>query len=78
LLTKKWVFVKRNKLRSANPRCSSNLPPSPIVTQALEVASYEEGYSRQRKDCTKYVMRGFKVAQIGLSKKWIIRKKIDS
>jgi hypothetical protein len=39
------------------------------------LASCEEGYSRQREDGTKSVMRGFKVAQTRLSKKWIIRKK---
>jgi hypothetical protein len=56
LLTKKWVFVKRNSLRSAMLRCSNNLPPSSIVTQALVLASCEEGSSRQRKDNTKSVM----------------------
>jgi hypothetical protein len=75
LLIKKWVFVKRNKLRSAKPQCFSNLTPSPIVAQAPVLASCEEGYSRQRKDNIKFVMQGFKVAETGLSKKWIIRKK---
>jgi hypothetical protein len=67
--------MKRNKLRSAEPQCSGNLPPSLIVTQAPVLASCEEGSSRQRKDNTKFVMQGFKVAQTGLTKKWIIRKK---
>jgi hypothetical protein len=62
LLMKKWVFVKRNKLKSVEPRCSDNLPPSPIVAQAPVLASCEEGSSRQRKVSTESVMQGFKVA----------------
>jgi hypothetical protein len=75
LLTKKWIFVKRNNQVSAKSWCLGNLPPPCKDTQALVMSRCEEGSSRQRKVSTKHMKQGFKVAQNRLTKKWIFQKK---